>query len=146
MPLLVLCDPGFAASVGVSKPAGASVAGGCAIAGHAAASTPSSNTRAEWHVRVIVSSSERWVCSKRVSRRQEGARSRQLLASLPPPPRFGWVRPRERRRGGRLITAVEAAETARGPRSRQAGNRQHVERPSVTGSTRRSPGRLARYS
>jgi hypothetical protein len=37
----------------------ASVADYCAIAGHAAAITPSSNTRAEGHVRVIVSSSEK---------------------------------------------------------------------------------------
>src|SRR4029453_13028104 len=73
MPLLVLCDPGFAASVGVSKPAGASVADCCAIAGHAMAITPSSNTRVEGPVRIIVSSSEKWVCPRRVPRRREGA-------------------------------------------------------------------------
>jgi len=31
MPLLVLCDPGFCVSVGVSKPAGASTADCCAV-------------------------------------------------------------------------------------------------------------------
>src|SRR5215475_120057 len=73
MPLLVLCDPGFAASVGVSKPAGASAADCCALARHAPVIPPSRHRRAAILLHVIVSSSEEWLCPRRVPRRQEGA-------------------------------------------------------------------------
>jgi hypothetical protein len=53
IPLLLLYDPGLWASVGVSKPAGASVAGCCAIPANPTAITPSSNTRTETHLCII---------------------------------------------------------------------------------------------
>ena len=53
IPSLLLYDPGLWASVGVSKPAGASVAGCCAVPTDPAAITPRSNTRTEAHLRII---------------------------------------------------------------------------------------------
>src|SRR5262249_23913174 len=89
MPLLVLCDPGCAATVGVSQPAGASVADGCPSTGHAPVITASSNTRAEGYVRVIVFSSGERVCPKHIPHRRDGACS--AAPDVSTPPTGGWV-------------------------------------------------------
>jgi len=50
MPSLMLCDPGFCASVGVSKPAGASVAYSRAITAMSIATTARSRMRIEMYL------------------------------------------------------------------------------------------------
>src|SRR5579864_7507596 len=57
MPLLMLRDPGFWASVGVSKPAGASVADCCAIPASPSASEPSSMRKTAMLLRIVMSPS-----------------------------------------------------------------------------------------
>src|SRR6202007_426012 len=53
MPLLTLCDPGSCASVGVSKPVGASVGPCCATPATTIASAPRAKTGNEIHLRNI---------------------------------------------------------------------------------------------
>jgi hypothetical protein len=54
MPLLMLCDPGLCASVGVSKPAGASVGACCATPARPMAITPTKKMIADSHLCIIV--------------------------------------------------------------------------------------------
>src|SRR5262249_7804220 len=93
MPLLVLCDPGCAASVGVSKPAGASVADGCPSTGHAPVITANSNTRAEGYVWGSSCSPPEQGPARTTSRTDGMVPGRQVVTSLPRRPAVGWIVP-----------------------------------------------------
>jgi hypothetical protein len=91
MPLLVLCDPGFAASVGVSKASG----------GFGGGLLRNRRPRGGDHPEQQYTSGRACARHRALLRKiglpetrpaqTRGCRSQQLLTSLPRPPRFGWV-------------------------------------------------------